>query len=327
MKFDVVSLGPARMDCFIQLPEEEVLEVCSIDRQRCMIELGFGEKIAVKDIKFAIGGNTGNNAVGLSRLGYSVAMVGAMGDGWTDGQALEILRQEKVDTNYIVREPGKTGFGVVINYQGERTIMSYYADIQCSFPIDPELAAGWMYITSMGTGYEAFYKEAVEWAKSKGVRIVFNPGTRQVKAGLEVLKYVYEAAEILFVNREEAAQISGMNFTDDIKILLGGLKAIGTKIVVITDGPAGAYVFDGESYFYMPIVDVEVVERTGSGDAFGSGFMAAYMAGKDLVESLRWGAVNSASVLGFPGPQVGLLDKEKMNTWLEKNASVVAKLI
>jgi len=126
MKYDMLSLGPARMDVFIKLPDVEVDEICSIDRKRCVIELGFGEKIAVRGVEFAVGGNTGNNAVGLSRLGHKVAMAGNMGDSWTDKQALEMLKSEGVDTQYVGIVPGKSGFGVIINYQEERTILSYY---------------------------------------------------------------------------------------------------------------------------------------------------------------------------------------------------------
>ena len=84
MKYDVLSLGPARMDVFVRLPEDEVEEICSIDRKRCVIELGFGAKIAVKGISFAVGGNTGNIAVGLTRLGLKGAMAGPMGEGGPD---------------------------------------------------------------------------------------------------------------------------------------------------------------------------------------------------------------------------------------------------
>jgi sugar/nucleoside kinase (ribokinase family) len=329
MKFDVLSLGPARMDCFVMLPDEEVVEVCSVDQKNCMIQLGFGEKIAVKSMSFAIGGNAGNNAVGVTRLGLKAALVGSVGDRWTDRQAIEILKQEGVETKYVEIKEGQSGFGVIINYQGERTILSYYSHSVCCFPTDPELAADWIYLTSMGEGYEEFYKEAVGWAKSHGAKIAFNPGTRQLKAGLEHLSYAYEAAEILFVNKEEALEILNskpeilsskqfLNPNIEIKDLLGKLRDLSSRVVVITDGGEGSYAYDGEKYIHMPIAEAPVVERTGAGDAFGSGFLAAYIQGKPVSEALRWGTVNGASVLGFVGPQSGLLTPDKIREWLVK---------
>jgi sugar/nucleoside kinase (ribokinase family) len=318
MKYDVVALGSARMDCFVNLPEDEVVEVCSVDRHRSMIELGFGEKIPIKGIDFAVGGNTANNAVGIARLGYKTVMIGVMGDGWTDKRAMEVLNGEGVETRYIQVLPGKSGFGVVIGYLGERTILSYYPAAECVFPKENDIEAEWVYLTSMGDGFEGFYKDASEWAKSKSVKIAFNPGTRQIKLGLEGLRYVYEASEVVILNREEAAILLGREPSDDIKELLVGMKNVGTKTVIITDGIDGTYWYDGNRFLHMPVVHVEVVEQTGAGDAFGSGYLGALIAGKSVEEALKWGTVNSASVLGFVGPQAGLLRPEGIGEWLAK---------
>jgi len=326
MKYDLLSLGPARMDVFVRLPEDEIEEVCSIDQKRCMIELGFGEKIAVKGISFAVGGNTGNIAVGLSRLGLKVAMVGTMGGEWTDRQALAILQKEGVDTTFVKIDPGKFGFGVVINYQGERTILSYYPESTNSFPQDPSLQADWIYLTTAGATFEDFYHQAVDWATTHNAKIGFNPGSRQLKAGREAIMFALAKTEVLFLNREEAAKLLDLP-VDDVKKLLAGLRSMGPKIAVVTDGPGGTYCSDGQKNIFMPIVDAPVVERTGAGDAFGSGFLAAYIKGQPLEECLKWGTVNSAAKLGFIGPQAGLLHPDQMTEWLKKAESVTVKSI
>ncbi len=309
------------MDVFLKLPDVEVEEICSIDRKRCVIELGFGEKIALRGVEFAVGGNAGNVAVGVARLGLKPGVVGAMGDGWTDQKALEILKSEGVSVEHIEIRKGQNGFGAVLNYQEERTILSYYPEALNRFPEEATLATDWIYLTSMGLGFEEFYKQAVEWATKTGVKIGFNPGTRQIKAGLEKLRYAYEKTEVVFLNTEEEAHLLGVT-VEEIKKLLAGLKQLGGKIVVITDGPGGTYAYDGTKYWHMPIVEAPVVERTGAGDAFGSGFLAAYMKGLGVEEALKWGTVNSASVLGYVGPQAGLLNPEKMQEWLKKAEGV-----
>lgn len=320
----MVSLGPARMDVFVTLPDDEIEQVCTLDKKRCMIELGFGDKIPVKTIEFAVGGNTGNNAVGLARLGYKTAMLGTMGEHWIDRQALEILKQEGVNTDNVKLLPHEFGFGVVINYQGERTILSYYPDSDCDFQItQSDMQTDWVYLTTAGKNYECFYEDGVQWALKQKARIAFNPGSRQIKDGIEKIRYAYEAAELLFVNKEEASRLLHVNANDvGIKDLLSGLQGIGPKLVIITDGPAGAYVYDGHEFLFMPIVSAPVVERTGAGDAFGSGFLAAYMMGKSVRECLRWGACNSGSVLGHVGPQKGLLHTAEMAEWLKQSMAV-----
>jgi sugar/nucleoside kinase (ribokinase family) len=321
MIFDVLSLGPARMDVFIQLPEDEVEEECSIDRKKCTISLGFGDKIAIKGLQFAVGGNTGNNAVGISRLGLKAAMVGTMGHGWADQRALEILKSEGVDTVNICTDSKQDGFGVVLNYQEERTILSYYPDAECGFPENLQAQVRWMYVTTAGEHFEEFYGKALDWALANHVQIAFNPGSRQIKAGLEKIKPVLSNSSLLFVNREEAARLLATTVSD-IRGLLRGLAYQGAKTVVITDGPGGTYCFDGQRILHMPIINAPVIERTGAGDAFGSAFMAAVMNNKSLEDALRWGTVNSASVLGFVGPQDGLLSIDKMPHWLERTRDV-----
>jgi ribokinase len=92
------------------------------------------------------------------------------------------------------------------------------------------------------------------------------------------------------------------------------LSKLGPKIVVVTDGPAGAYCFDGDKDYFAPIIEAPVIERTGAGDAFGSGFMAAIIYGKSVEDALLWGSKNSASVLGHVGPQKGLLTTKEITT-------------
>lgn len=313
---------------FVTLPDEDVVEVCSIDQQKCMIELGFGDKIPVKSMQFEIGGNTGNNAVGLAKLGYKVAMVGTMGDHFLEREVLEILKKQGVETKYIVKIPGKFGFGVIINYQGERTILSYYPDSECMFRVaDEDVTADWVYLTTAGEDFECFYRDAVEWVKKIGAKLAFNPGSRQIKLGVDKIKYAYEAAEVIFVNKEEAMALLGVkNQSEEIKNLLSGLRNLGPKTTVITDGPNGTFAYDGNRFLYMPIVQAPVVERTGAGDAFGSGFLGAQMAGNSLNECLKWGTLNSASVLGQVGPQAGLLNKDQMQEWFDKTPEQVMEI-
>lgn len=325
MKFDVLSLGPARMDVFVNLLDHDVAQICSIDRRRCMIELGFGEKVPVQGIGWSVGGNAGNNAVGLARLGYKTGIVGAVGTGFLDQQVKDTLDREQVDTTHLQMQGDDQGLGVVINYQAERTILSHYAPARGAFPQDPAMLATWVYLTSMGEDWEEFYKQSVQWSEQTGAKIAFNPGGRQIKGDISA---VLQRSELLFVNREEGNAILGANHKSQAstpKELLMSLHNFGPKVVVVTDGPDGAFVTNGQKQWFMPVIPAPVVERTGAGDAFGAGFMAAVLHGYDVGEAMRWGACNSGSVLGYIGPQQGLLTREQMQEWLKKHQDVRVK--
>ena len=90
------------------------------------------------------------------------------------------------------------------------------------------------------------------------------------------MKDVYARTEIFFCNVEEAQKILNVT-TRDVKELAQKVMALGPKIAVITDGPAGAYAYDGTTMFFLkPYPDPKPpLERTGAGDAFAGAFMAA----------------------------------------------------
>jgi sugar/nucleoside kinase (ribokinase family) len=299
------------MDMFVKLPDSEVKETCSIDRKKCMIELAFGEKIAVDEVTWEVGGNAGNNAVGISRLGKKSAVIATLGTGFLDDMVIDKLKTEDVETKYVMRKGQDFGMGVVINYQEERTILSHYPDIECAFPRDDSLEADWVYLTSVGAKFDNFYREAVDWAVNHKTKIAYNPSTRQIKAGSR-LRYVLPQTKVLFVNREEGQKLILNILAKEIDVmqtdsLLKELYDLGPETVILTDGPAGTHAFDGQKIYFQDIIDAPVIERTGAGDAFAAGFLAALMYEKNLEEALLWGTKNSASVLGYIGPQKGLL--------------------
>ena len=98
------------------------------------------------------------------------------------------------------------------------------------------------------------------------------------------------------------------------------LAGYGPKIVIITDNTNGAYMFDGDHYYHVPMYPDPrpAFERTGCGDAFASTFMSALAMGKTPLEALIWAPVNPMSVAQFIGAQEGLLTREQLEWWLKR---------
>ena len=90
--------------------------------------------------------------------------------------------------------------------------------------------------------------------------------------------------------------------------LLDGLRALGPKQVIITDGGNGSAAVAADQHWYLPILpDIKRVETTGAGDAFASATTAGLMRGKTLPEAMRWGQCQAASVIQKIGAEAGLL--------------------
>ncbi|MBI3624186.1 carbohydrate kinase family protein, partial [Candidatus Saccharibacteria bacterium] len=107
---------------------------------------------------------------------------------------------------------------------------------------------------------------------------------------------------------------------DDLENLFQRLNQLGPKVLVITDGPRGAYASDGESRFKMPLYPdpAPPFERTGAGDAFSSTFVAAIMKGSNLEGALQWAPINAMSVVQKVGAQAGLLTEDQLGEYLQK---------
>ncbi len=120
------------------------------------------------------------------------------------------------------------------------------------------------------------------------------------------------------MNREEAAQVTGKPMSPVVD-LLNGLHDLGPDIVVITDGPDGAYASDKSTVIKMPNYPdpAPPYDRTGAGDAFASTIVAALAQGESLETALRWAPVNSMSVVQQLGAQAGLLRREEIESYLQ----------
>lgn len=326
MNYDLLSVGDASIDVFMTPTESE--QLCRIDTKECLIAFSYGDKIPVKNLEFCVGGNAANNAVGAKRLGIADTLVLTLGDDHIGGMLVEKLQAEEIDLTYVFQQPSTaSNYSTVINYSGERTIFTFHAPRSYEFPVAlPNVP--WAYLTSMGESYRPFYNHFIDWLKKNpNTKLAFNPGSWQLKEGIEAIHDVLSSTFIIFVNREEAEKLTGFGQSlNKEKDLCIALTKLGPKICVITDGDKGAFAYDLVKAMKVGVLPVDAFERTGAGDAFGSGFLSAIIKGKDLGEALVWGTVNSASVIGYTGSQKGLLMAEEMPEWIERARSSGVKI-
>lgn len=307
--FDLISIGDSTIDTLMEIHDAEVN--CTIHKERCVFCINYADKIPVYRFTRTVAGNAANNAVGASRLGLKTAIythVGADDQGdWIRSQLLK----EKVSPQFVKKDKDDgslTNASTVINFKGERTILVYHAPRTYKLPSLGR--ASWAYYTSVSKDHSRLNREVASWVRRNKVKLAYNPGTYQLKAGRGAMKPALNVTEILFVNKEEAARIVGAQHS--VRHYLMALHAQGPKIAVVTDGPNGSYAFDGKSFYQMGIVKAPAVERTGAGDSFASAFVAARFYGKTIPEAMCWGSLNSASVIGKIGPQAGLLTRAQI---------------
>ncbi len=305
MKFDVICIGSASIDTFIRSSSSD------IHIRRNNVSLPIGGKILVDELAYDVGGSGVNTSVSFSRLGLRSAFLGKLGRDFSAEQLKERLRKE--DVKIIDTYPeGKTGQSFILSgLNNDRTILTYKGSNDLLSEKDirwKKLDTRWIYLGTLTKLSWNTEVSIAEYAKKKGVRLMFNPSLYLARKGLKTLTPVLDACSILVLNKEEAQSLAGKLGS---RMLLKRLQRH-VPLVVITDGPNGASAYDGRKFYNVAAHKVKVVDPTGAGDAFASGFLSAVIRGYSVQRALDWGLAQSESVLGAYGATNNLLTKNQM---------------
>ena len=321
-QYDFVAIGDIVVDAFIQLDVDAADVSQDMDSGRKTLHMPFGDKLPYDDVTVVNAvGNSPNAAVAAKRLGLNAALVASVGHDRYGTDCLDALRTEGVHTDFIkVHEDKKTNYHFVLRYGPERTILIKHEQYPYMLP-DFDVPPRYIYFSSIGEHGLPFHFEIAKYVREHPeTKLVFQPGTFQIKLGHEKLKEIYEVTEIFFCNKEEAQSILETD-EQDIPTLIRQFKELGPKMPVITDGPHGAYVVDDDDQaWHMPMYPdpAPPVDRTGAGDSFSSTFTTAIALGLSPAEALSWGPINSMSVVQHIGAQAGLLSQEQLKDYLAK---------
>jgi len=312
--FDLITIGDSTVDTIITIDEAEVK--CGLDKEECLLCFNYAEKIPIKNNVYSIGGNAANVAVGCKKLGIKTAIVTELGKD-TNGFAIkDALNRAGVDTKYAKILQGKqTRYAIVLNYQGERTILSYHTDRKYSLPKLPKTK--WVYYSSLGKSFEKLQDQLLKYLFAHPeVKLAFNPGSYQMKNGLAKIKKILPHVNLLFVNRQEAEKLVGKKKTT--KDLINALLKKGVKQVVMTDGAKGSFATEGKNIYFMKSFPLKPKAKTGAGDAYSSGFLSAILSKKTAQQAMQWGTSNSSGVIMKVGAQKGLLNKKQTLLLIKK---------
>jgi len=215
-----------------------------------------------------------------------------------------------------------------------------------------------LYITSLSYNSSQILPEIVSQAKKNQSLIAINPGSSQLKNGTKKLKESLEFIDILILNKLEAQVFMFTLMQNDLSFknilcsdvdqdfysiqkqespgyllntpllyentffsLRKFFKAVldmGPKIVVVTDGKNGVYASTKELIYFHPSLKINPINSVGAGDAFGSCFVATIALGFEINEALKFGIINSASVLQKIGAKSGLLTLDELKRQIKK---------
>lgn len=302
-----LSIGGATYDLFLTMTEDA-------QWQNDAITLKAGGKLRVGSVIEASGGGACNTAVAFSRLGLHASFCGVLASDQWGEKLLATLKREGVQTESVTILEGETSsFSIILSLKtGERTIL-YTSGVNehlhdATFDVSAIQKNTAVYLNHLHETSCMIEDDIILSLSTRpDIHLTWNPGGSQIDQGYDSpdKKALLRVTDLLLLNKEEAMTFTKTKSTESaLKILTKS----GAKHVCITDGKNGVLATDGKNIWTCPILkDINVIDTTGAGDAFGAGVSWGLLTGRSLPESLRAGTLNAASVVGAIGAETGLL--------------------
>ncbi len=299
----IYAIGKATQDVFLRSQEFDP----KTEGKVMYTHLPLGAKLDIEEAFFSTGGNATNVAVTLARQGLESHFIWALGEDPASQSILSEMKAEQVHTDLVdQRSEYNASFStVLLSPDGERTILNYRGSVmdEDSFiqAIGKIEQADWLYPSSLGD--YRLLDLLVQRAKSLGAKVMFNPASTELEQ-TDRLKALLKDIEILCLNKDEMQTIVGEGDLEDL--VRKGLDYC--PVVIVSDGPKGVCASDGKTIVTAGMYeDVPVIDRTGAGDAFASGFLSQWSRGSSLKDAVIFASANSTSVVSKIGAKAGIL--------------------
>lgn len=324
--FDVIAIGGATLDFFVESSKDSILEMRSLESKKEYLCFGYGDKIEIEKSSFDIGGGAVNTSVSFAKLGLSTSLLVKTGAGHIGEYLLSKVRSRNVDTSFVVKsKEHRTGFSIILtSFEGDRTVLTQRGanSTLSKDEIDWDALKNTKYIysSSLSNGSVEVLGDIAGFCVANGIKFACNPGGATIKPGLEAQSDLFSGMDILILNKNEASALTGIVEKSESKYdeassspispyveqMLFELKKYVKDVVVITDGKRGVQVFDGQKIYFAKPYPSKVLSTLGAGDAFASTFVGTLAKGDEIKKAIAFALINSASVVAEYGAQAGL---------------------
>jgi len=323
MKYDILTIGGVMRDIIFLTTEGLVIQNSKDVLRQKLIGFELGAKIYVKKVYFEPGGGASNAAVGFSKLGLKTAIMGRVGQDREGDQLIKGFKKNKIDIHLMQFDKKiSTGFSFIIGLKNKKRAHSIFAyrGSNNSFVFKANATdlknVKWFYISSISSpNWPNVLNKVFSFAK-KEIKIAWNPSNVQLKAGYKKLSKNLKKTNVLILNEDEARELvlsKKKSKNLDVKYLLKEIKKMGPNIIAITVGKKGVYAYDGQKIYYQKAALAKVINTTGAGDSFSAAFVSSlFYQPENIKKALKWGVLNSASVIDKIGAQKGLLTKKQI---------------
>lgn len=262
----------------------------------------FGKEILCSDYEELPGSSTGNSACVAASLGLKTAVFSRLGRDRFGDIVLDALKKYGIETKFIdISENYRTGVTVSLSDDKDRAMVTYFGDTVNAFEAHeiPLEAAGARHIHMpsfyLNPRVQPGLAAAFEKAHALGMTTSLDAGWDESGNWRQYLDQTLAHTDFFFPNESETEAITGE--ADPAKGA-AALAALGCNVVVKCGGSGSYYCpKHSEQVRHFASYKTKLVETTGAGDSFDSGFLYAYLNGQDIEGCMRMGnAVGALSV-------------------------------
>lgn len=282
----------------------------------------FGETLIGTDFDMGPGGKGSNQAVGVARLGADAYFAGIIGDDKLGEIAIDLYRQEGVNTTYLQKTNDlATGVGfIILNQDGENGIIldmgaNKLMDERFVQNVEAQIARSDVVMSVLELPVAAA-AAAMRLGRKHGVRTILNPAPA-VALDPDVLSHV----DYLTPNETELRILLGLPPDDatPTRELAQQLREVGVRNLIVTMGDKGALVLGDGLEMVVAAPAVNVVDTTGAGDAFNAGLAVALAEGKELSDAVCYAITSGALACQKLGVIPSLATREMADTMFAAN--------
>ena len=282
-----------------------------------------------KSISLGAGGDALNETVVLSRLGWRVRTLCITGDDLAGGVIRSAIKGAGADdSGILVREDIRSVIAdIIVEEDGSRRSINSEAIGLGGHHVDPE-AVGSPRLVSLASLFRAPLDDPAavlalaEKAKEAGAILCADTKIPVYKRiSLSEFAGALSLVDYIFPNETEAAYYSGKVLTGeetdkDFEEMADAFLAAGVRNVVIKAGARGCFYKGTQGCLSLPAFAVPVVDTTGAGDNFVSGFLTALLEGKEVREACRFGSACAALSIQAVGTTAGVKSRDQVRDFL-----------
>jgi len=314
----VLGIGNALVDALNKLTGDDLLDELGLPKGSMqLVDAETSAKIQEKsknlDKEMASGGSAANTIHGLANLGVETAFIGTVGEDEIGNFFIEDLKKSGIKPLLNISKTPSGLANAMISPDGERTFGTFLgAAIELSADdLKPEQFKGYdiLHVEGYLVQNHQLLENILKTAKNEGLEISLDLASYNVvEDNLDFLKKMVEQyVDIVFANEEEAKAFTGKEPEEALNEL-----ADLTKVAIVKVGSKGSMIKQNDKVVSVGVEKTEVVDTTGAGDLYASGFLYGYVNNFPHEKSGKIGSLLAAKVIARYGAKLSENDWEEI---------------